>query len=201
MQRKKKKKKSNLRKKMNSRASFSFLFFLVFTVYSSPQILADGDFRFSEPISVSPFSIALKNLQNHINYSFDNVQLLVRALTHASFSEENNKALSILGLSVIEASSTLDLLNRDMDISTKDLNRKISELINVEASCTVDGMSLGLEKVIRVSPKTNSSAPNVVCGAFRAIFGAVAVDGDSLDKAQTVYLGIQKRGTGKAVVM
>lgn len=186
---------------MNSRALFSLLFFLLFTVYSSPQILADGDFRFSKPVSVSPFSIALKNLQNHINYSFDNVQLLVRAMTHASFSEENNKALSILGLSVIEASVTLDLLNRNSDISAKNLNSKISEIIKVEASCAVNGTSLGLEKVIRVSPKTDPSAPNVVCGAFRALFGAVALDGGSLDKAQTVYLGIQEGGIGKAVAM
>lgn len=139
-------------------------------------------------------------LQIH-SYSFDNVQLLVRAVTHASFSKENNKVLSILGLSVIEASLTLDLLNRNMDISAKDLNLKISEMIKVETSCTVSGMSLGLEKVIRVSPKTDSSAPSVVCGAFRAIFGAVALDGNSLDKAQKVYLGIQKGGIGKAVAM
>lgn len=135
------------------------------------------------------------------SYSFDNVQLLVRAMTHASFSEENNKVLSILGLTVIEASVTLDLLNRNMDISAKDLNRKISEMIKVEASCTVSGTSLGLEKVIRVSPKTDPSAPNVVCGAFRAIFGAVALDGGSLEKAQKVYLGLQKGGIGKAVAM
>lgn len=188
---------------MNSRDLILFLLFLPFTVYASTHssVLKDGFLIITEPVSVSPFSIALKTLQDHINYTFQNVQFLERAMTHASFSQENNKAFRILGLGVIEASVTLELLNKNIDTTAKDLNTKISELRNVEASCATNGMWLGLEKVIRVSHKTNSSAPAVVCGAFRAIFGAVAIDSNSLDKAQTVYLGIQKGGTGKTMVM
>ncbi|RVW52886.1 Protein nuclear fusion defective 2 [Vitis vinifera] len=74
-------------------------------------------------------------------------------MTHSSFSEENNKALSILGASTIETSVSLQYLKKDIEASAKDLNRRISEISQVESSCAVDAMRLGLQKVIRVSPR------------------------------------------------
>lgn len=132
------------------------------------------------------------------SYTFDNVPLLARAMTHASYSEENNRALSILGSRVIDASVILQLLDKNLDISAKDLNNRISEF-SKESSCAADGMKFGLEKVIRVSPKTNSSAPGVVCGAYRAIFGAVALDSESLDVGKTVFWGIRQYSAGKSL--
>lgn len=111
-------------------------------------------------------------------------------MTHASFSEENNKALSILGASVIEASVALKILTKDVDISPKDLNRKISEVCNMESSCAKEGSQLGLQKVVRVSPKTDSSSPAVVCGAFRAVIGAIAVDTGNFDDAMRVFVAV-----------
>lgn len=123
-------------------------------------------------------------------------------MTHASFSEENNKALSILGESVIKTSVGVWLLTDDVDMSSKDLNHQMARVSEVEASCSVDGNRLGLQKIVRVSPKTNVTAPSVVCGAFRAIFGAVAVDAGSSDGAAKVY-GVVHGGrtTGGAMAM
>ncbi|KAL2515790.1 Protein NUCLEAR FUSION DEFECTIVE 2 [Forsythia ovata] len=186
---------------MNSR-SFIFLLFVSFTLCShSPQASAVAQ---SFQISVqtfSPFSIALDNLQSQINYIFKSFGLLRRAMTHASYSEENNKALSVLGGRLIEASFALQLLTKNVDISTKDLNRLIVEIDNVENSCAADGTHLGLQKIVRVSPKTNSTSPSVVCGAFRAIFGAIAVDTGSLDEAGRVFWKVHKGGIGRAVAM
>ncbi|GAB2213227.1 hypothetical protein Droror1_Dr00021249 [Drosera rotundifolia] len=137
--------------------------------------------------SSSPFSTALAALQMQINYTFHDIGLLRRAMTHSSFSEENNRALSILGTSIIETSASFKFLNNDPDISAKALNRKISDISSVETSCAVDAMRFGLHKIIRVSPKTNSSSPSVTCGAFRAIFGAVALDCGKSDDAGSVF--------------
>jgi dsRNA-specific ribonuclease len=137
--------------------------------------------------SAEPFSAALETLQNQIEYTFENIGILRRAMTHASFSEENNKALGILGASVIESSIALKSLTNNVDISPKDLNRQISEICNVETSCAKDGSKWGLEKVVRVSPKTSSSTPAVVCGAFRAVIGAVALDTGSSEEAMGVF--------------
>ncbi|KAJ9559767.1 hypothetical protein OSB04_004927 [Centaurea solstitialis] len=148
----------------------------------------------------SSFSVALETLQKHINYDFQNVGLLRRAMTHSSYSEENNKAFGILGENVIETAVSLRLLAKDVDISSKDLTDRVSEVSKVETSCAVDGMRLGLQNVVRVSPKTNSSTSSVVCGAFRAIFGAVALDTGKSDDAGNVFLAVHG-GAGGALSM
>lgn len=117
-------------------------------------------------------------------------------MTHASFSEENNRALSILGMSIIETSVSFQCLLDDNDISSKALNRAIAEVSNVESSCAVDGMRLGLHNAIRVSPKTNSTTPAIVCGAFRAIFGAIALDSGKSDDAGNVFWNVHSRTGG-----
>ncbi|XP_021718970.1 protein NUCLEAR FUSION DEFECTIVE 2-like [Chenopodium quinoa] len=141
----------------------------------------------------SPFSTALETLQKQINYTFHRIDLLRRAMTHASFSEENNRALSILGTSIIETSVSFRYLLNDMDISSKTLNRVIAEACNVESSCAVDGMRLGLHKIVRVSLNTNSTTPAIVCGAFRAIFAAVALDSGKSDDASKVFWNVHTR--------
>lgn len=177
---------------MNSRGFNLFItvILLIFSSVSRVNAAIKYEDRSLNPLS--PFPAALDTLQKQIGYAFKNVALLRRAMTHASFSEENNKALSILGSHVIEASMSLHSLKKDIDVSSKYLNNLISEISNVESSCAVDGMRLGLEKVVRVSPKTNSSAPAVVCPAFRAIFGAIALDTGKTDDAGNVFLGFHR---------
>ncbi|CAN4088254.1 unnamed protein product [Withania somnifera] len=173
---------------------------LAFALYSSSrQAQANPSFS-TRP--TSPFSIALETLQNQIQYTFQDMELLRRALTHASYSGENNRALSVLGEKVIEGSVSLRLLSNNIDMLPKDLNRVIVDLSsNVVSSCAADGGRLGLQKIIRVSRKTNSSAPAVVCGAFRAMFGAIAIDKNSLDSAGKVFLTIHGKGMEKAMAM
>lgn len=122
-------------------------------------------------------------------------------MTHASYSEENNKALSVLGVRLIEASVALQLLTKNVDASSKELNSRIVEIDNVATSCALDGTHLGLQNIVRVSFKTSSMAPAVVCGAFRAIFGAIAVDTGSLDEGGRVFWKVHKGGVGRAMAM
>ncbi|KAL4559701.1 hypothetical protein LXL04_031845 [Taraxacum kok-saghyz] len=154
----------------------------------------------SESLRSSSFSVALETLQKHLNYDFQHIGLLRRAMTHSSYSEENNKALSVLGESIIEASASLRFMTKDVDISSKDLNNRIAELSKVETSCAVDGMRLGLQNVVRVSSNTNSSTSSVVCGAFRAIFGAIALDTGKSDDAGDVFFVVHG-GAGSAFSM
>ncbi|XP_044479684.1 protein NUCLEAR FUSION DEFECTIVE 2-like [Mangifera indica] len=147
----------------------------------------------------SPFEAALEMLQKQIGYNFKRIEVLRRAMTHPSFSEENNRALSILGANVIETSVSLHILRKDIEISPKDLNRRISEISNVESSCAIDGLRLGIHKVIRVSPRTNSSIPAVVCGAYRAIFGAIAIDTNKSDDAGNVFWIVHGGDIGRAL--
>ncbi|KAL8457729.1 hypothetical protein ACS0TY_035552 [Phlomoides rotata] len=184
---------------MGFRVSVFVLFLSL--LFFSPQAFSEKPplLEFSLRVS-TPFSIALTNLQNQINYTFKNIGLLRRAMTHASFSEENNKALSIFGQSVIETYVSLQLLSKDVDTSSKDLNLLIAQASNVEGACNADGTRLGLQKIVRVSHKTNVTAPAVVCGAFRAIFGAIAVDAGSSDEAGKIYGDVRSK-IGSVVTM
>ncbi|GJR60064.1 protein nuclear fusion defective 2 [Tanacetum coccineum] len=159
----------------------------------------DKDFGIlAQSQSSSSFSLALETLQKHLNYEFKNIGLLRRAMTHSSYSEENNKAFGILGQSIIETTVALRAMIKDIDISSKDLNDKISEVSKVDTSCAVDGMRLGLQNVVRVSSSTDSSTSSIVCGAFRAIFAAVALDTGKSDDASNVFWMVHG-GAGKAV--
>lgn len=133
------------------------------------------------------------------SYTFKSIGLLRRAMTHASFSEENNRALAIVGASVIETSASLRYLGKDIDLPAKDLNLRLSEISSVETSCAVDGSRLGLQKIVRVSAKTNSSTPALVCGAFRAIIGAIAIDAGNSDDAGKIFWVVHSGRFGEAL--
>ncbi|XP_077237791.1 protein NUCLEAR FUSION DEFECTIVE 2-like [Tasmannia lanceolata] len=166
-------------------------FFLVFSFLLRTSLTQELGNELSSPkTNASPFSTALETLQKQIGYDFQTVDLLRRAMTHSSYSNENNRALSILGLDVIQTSISLHYLQRNLDASAKDLSRRISEMSGGD-SCASDGYRLGLQNVVRVSTKTNSSTESVVCGAFRAIFGAAAIDSSSADDAGNVFWKFQ----------
>ncbi|KAK9073510.1 hypothetical protein SSX86_007834 [Deinandra increscens subsp. villosa] len=166
-------------------------------VFCSPSTVSAG----SQPLRSSSFSVALETLQKHINYEFNNIGLLRRAMTHSSYSEENNKAFSLLGESIIETTVSLRLLTKDVDISSKDLSDRTSEVSKVDTSCAVDGTRLGLQNVVRVSSNTNSSTSSVVCGAFRSIFGAIALDTGKVDDAGKVFLAVHGGAGGGSLSM
>ncbi|XP_061957045.1 protein NUCLEAR FUSION DEFECTIVE 2-like [Populus nigra] len=172
---------------------FTVFALVVLSTYSLAQSGA------SRKLKSSPFESALDMLQNQIGYTFKNIGYLRRAMTHSSFSQENNKALSILGSNVIDTSVSMYYLGKDIEISSKDLNRWISENAKVDTSCAVDGMRLGLHRVVRVSPKTNSTAPAVVCSAFRAIFGAIAIDTRKVDDAGSVFWNVHCSEVGRVM--
>ncbi|RZB68724.1 Protein NUCLEAR FUSION DEFECTIVE 2 [Glycine soja] len=55
-------------------------------------------------------------------------------MTHTSFSKENNKAFIILSANVIETSISFHLLSKDVDVSSKELNRRLSQITNMDFS-------------------------------------------------------------------
>eukprot|EP00262_Sarcandra_glabra_P000942 TRINITY_DN10973_c0_g1_i2.p1 TRINITY_DN10973_c0_g1~~TRINITY_DN10973_c0_g1_i2.p1 ORF type:complete len:181 (-),score=21.59 TRINITY_DN10973_c0_g1_i2:84-626(-) len=165
-----------------------FSLLLCFVCTLSPLLVqSSGDHLLNvESKPSSPFSAALETLEKQIGYTFQSIDLLRCAMTHSSYSIENNRALSILGLNIIDTWVSLRSIQRNPEISAKDLNNRISEISSGD-SCATQGFGLGLEKVVRVSTKTNSSTPSVVCEAFRAMFGAIAIDSSNVDTAGDVF--------------
>ncbi|XP_031492449.1 protein NUCLEAR FUSION DEFECTIVE 2 isoform X1 [Nymphaea colorata] len=148
------------------------------------QVEADTTSSGEKATARSPFSIALENLQKQIGYEFKDVGILRRAMTHPSFSEENHRALGVAGVYLIQSAVAVRYLSNDPEISGSDLSSKVVKMSDGSA-CARDALALGLEKVVRVAPKTN--ATSAVCGAYRALYGAIALDSGTVDSAVSVF--------------
>ncbi|GJU85294.1 ribonuclease III domain-containing protein [Tanacetum coccineum] len=107
-----------------------------------------------------------------------------------SYSLENNKEFSVLGERLIETTVALRSSIEDIDISLGDLNDKISEVSDVDTSCAIDGMRLGLQDLVRVSSSTDSSTSSIVCDAFRAMLWTIALDSGKCDDAHNVFWAV-----------
>ncbi|KAJ3707965.1 hypothetical protein LUZ61_011670 [Rhynchospora tenuis] len=149
--------------------------------------------------SSSSFSAALETLQKQIGYDFKSIDLLKQAMTHPSYSQENNRALSILGLSSAEAAASLRLLGNNADASASSVSSAVADASSL-SKCAAVGKRLGISAIIRVASGTDASTPSVICTALRAVFGAVAVDSGSVDTAAKVFLTVYKSGLGAAVL-
>lgn len=138
------------------------------------------------PLSTSPFDAALAALQSRVGYAFRAPSLLRRAMTHASYSRENGRALAVLGLAAAESAAALRALAADLDAAPSAVSRAVSEAAS-SAACARAGARLGIPHVVRVAGRTSASEPTVVCGALRALVGAIAVDANSTDAAGEVF--------------
>nr|DAD30995.1 TPA_asm: hypothetical protein HUJ06_009846 [Nelumbo nucifera] len=174
---------------MNSRVTMIFIFIVFAFSSCTPPQGGAGNLE-----DLSRFSNALEALQKQIGYKFKNIEPLRRAVTHPSYSGENYRALAILGMNVIQTSASLRYLQRDIEMSAKELNRRVTDVSEMQSSCAADALRLGLDKVVRVSRKTDSTLPSVLCGAYRAIFGAIALDMGKADAAGSVFWDVHDAG-------
>ncbi|XP_044361789.1 protein NUCLEAR FUSION DEFECTIVE 2 [Triticum aestivum] len=134
----------------------------------------------------SPFDAALAALQGRMGYAFRSPDLLRRAMTHASYSRENGRALAVLGLAAAESAAALRALAADRDAPASAVSRAARDAAG-EPACAAAGARAGIPGVVRVAGSTKASAPPVVCGALRALLGAVAVDNGTAAAAAEVF--------------
>jgi len=144
-----------------------------------------------------PSVAELSALEEKIGYKFKNVQLLMDALTHASFSEANNDVLNILGSKVVQQAAAAHFILADPHIAKGNLEKLIAETCNAKA-CASDALALKLEPLIMVGkgiPKLNDK---ILSGAFNAIYGGIALD-DGPTTANFAYWKLKewKKATDK----
>uniref|UniRef100_A0A0D9W1J8 RNase III domain-containing protein n=1 Tax=Leersia perrieri TaxID=77586 RepID=A0A0D9W1J8_9ORYZ len=140
----------------------------------------------SSSSSSSPFDAALATLQKQIGYEFRSPDLLRRAMTHASYSRENGRALAVLGLAAAQSAASLRALAADHDASASAVSRRARDA-SAESACAAAAARVGIPSIVRVAAGTKATAAPVVCGALRALVGAVAVDANSTHAAEEVF--------------
>lgn len=127
----------------------------------------------------------LEHLQDVISYRFDQVKLLVTALTHSSYANEqpcgeNNERLEFLGDAVLELVTSEILYNKFPDAPEGALTRMRSRLVSEPALAEV-ARDLEMEQCIllgRGEDKQGGRDRNsLLSDALEAVFGAVFLDG------------------------
>lgn len=133
-----------------------------------------------EPGSESPQEFA-----SRINLSFSSPALLVRALTHRSYLNENpevledNERLEFLGDAVLDFLVGAWLYNHFPEMREGQMTRLRSALVRTEQLAEF-AMQLDLGKAMRLGRGERQTGGNqrkaILCGTFEALVGAIYLD-------------------------
>jgi len=123
--------------------------------------------------------ITLLDLQQQLQHDFQNPALLQRALTHRSFSADNNERLEFLGDSVLSLAISSLLYQRLKELPEGDLSRVRSNLVK-EGTLHQIALKLQLPDLLRLGEGEAKSGgknrPSILADAVEAILGAVYLD-------------------------
>ena len=121
-----------------------------------------------------------QDLSKRLAYSFVNATLLTQALTHRSFSAQNNERLEFLGDGALNFMIAHQLYQRFPNIAEGDLSRLRAQLVKESTLCEI-AISLDLGNVLKLGEGELKSAgwrrPSILADAVEALIGAIYLDG------------------------
>ncbi len=125
----------------------------------------------------------LDSLADRLGYQFKNTALLAQALTHRSFSANNNERLEFLGDGALNFIIANQLYNRFNKLPEGDLSRLRAQLVKESTLCEI-AISLSVGESLKLGEGEMKSAgwkrPSILADALEAIVGAVYIDGGHL---------------------
>ena len=141
-------------------------------------------------------SFAMEELESKLGYTFRDRQLLVTALTHTSFANEDkgrsqhNERLEFLGDSVLSVVVSEYLFSHNRNLPEGQLTRIRASLV-CESSLFGFAMQLGLGGYLRLGRGEEKSGgrtrPAILADAFEALIAALYLDG-GLELARSFIL-------------
>lgn len=121
----------------------------------------------------------LDALQKRLKHQFADAGLLMRAVTHRSFSADHNERLEFLGDAVLGAVVADMLHQRLQNLPEGDLSRIRANLVRQDTLHQLS-VSLGLPEVIRLGEGEMRSGgkkrPSILADVLEAVIGAVYLD-------------------------
>ena len=126
----------------------------------------------------------MDKLQQKINYSFKNTDLLMAALTHASVSSnigKNYERLEFLGDRILGVAVASMLYKSFPSEPEGNLSQRFVALVCKETVADV-ARKIGLGEFMRVADGEIRNNENVLCDVCEAIIGAISID-SSIDRA------------------
>ena len=141
---------------------------------------------------------SLEGLEKKIGYHFKNRELLKRAVTHSSYSNETgarnhhllcNERLEFLGDSVLSIITSEYLYREFPDLPEGDLTRMRAAVVCEEALASYCAkIDLGAYLLLGKGESNNGGAkkPAVIADAFEAVLAAIYLDAGEADGISTV---------------
>ncbi len=128
----------------------------------------------------------LKEFKGVIGYDFKDLSLLLKALTHSSYSNEagdpyeNNERLEFLGDAVLETCVSEELYNRYPTAREGDLTKIRAKLVNARTLAKI-AKALGINRYILLGKGEESQGgrdrETILADTLEAILGAIFLDG------------------------
>ncbi|MAI56073.1 MAG: ribonuclease III [Gammaproteobacteria bacterium] len=125
------------------------------------------------------FENATAELEDAIGYQFKSMRLLVLAMTHRSFSKDNNERLEFLGDAILGAVVSSILFESNPNYQEDQLSLMRAELVKGRSLATL-GRSVGIPEMLRLSTgeakQGGADRESIIADAFEALIGAVYLD-------------------------
>ena len=119
----------------------------------------------------------MKDLFFKLGYSFKDTELAQIALTHKSFSQDNNERLEFLGDAILNLFISETLYNELKDIDEGKLTRVKASLVSRENLNSL-AESLDLHKYVRIGKGEKLEGNSILGNALEAVVGAIFLDSD-----------------------
>lgn len=133
-----------------------------------------------------------QDLSKRLTYSFVNSRLLTQALTHRSYSAQNNERLEFLGDGALNFIIANQLYQRFPKLAEGDLSRLRAQLVK-EATLSEIAFALNVGDALKLGEGELKSAgwrrPSILADALEALIGAVYLDG-GFAAAEAFVLGL-----------
>ncbi len=119
----------------------------------------------------------MNEIEQSLQYNFNNKHLLTEALTHSSISKDKNyEKLEFLGDSIINYFTTTYLLKKYPKDKESTLSIKRAQIVNQKKLCLLS-KSLKLYNFIKIGKKITISE-RIHCDIFESLIGAIYTDSD-----------------------
>ena len=132
------------------------------------------------------YDVDLDKIQKILGYHFKDTDILVRALTHRSYShnfdntQKSNERMEFLGDSVLGLAVASYLFRDNPEMMEGELTKNKAKLVN-ETTLFNIAKKIGLDKFLRLSVDEDRAGgrdrPSIVADGFESVIGAVYIDG------------------------
>ena len=122
---------------------------------------------------------SLNEIEGILQYEFRNKDLLKKALTHKSYSENNNEKLEFLGDRVLGLVISKKLLDKYPGEKEGIIDKKFANLVNKKTCANIANI-LNLKKFLYLGASQknlNRSGDKILSDCLEAIVGAIYTDG------------------------